>query len=383
MLERTNNLGSAHSQAHRCEARFQQRTCARPSGDRATGRALLLVVIAALLGACQDSVEQGASLHLLEWNGYQFPEFYPEYLAKYGRPPAFTFFDQADNALKRMRTGYQVDLVHFCTGQMREAKDSGLIKPLDTDRIPRWSEIPPVLLELPDVRIDGEYWIVPWEWGFSTVAYNPETIDIENPSYAMFIDPRFKGRVALPSDIRVNMIIAGVIGGWADPLDPTEEEIESAPSIFSKMLENARFVWTDGTQLEQAWAAGDVGISYVFGSATRRMNKEGLTNVVVDPLMTWMCGLSLSTTGTGSEEEAYDYINAMLDPMSGTAMFEIYGYGHGNANTSALIDPAKAVGTGIDDPTGTLARGVFSRAMPPAKKARLFQLWYEAQAGLE
>ena len=355
----------------------------RPARRLASGTGVLLVLIAVMLASCQDSPQQTVSLHLLEWNGYQLPEFYPEYLAKYGRPPAFTFFDQADNGLRRMRTGYQVDLVHFCTGQMREAKDLGLIKPLDTGRIPRWSEIPPVLLELPDVKIDGEYWIVPWEWGYSTVAYNPETVDIEDPSFAMFIDPRFNGRVALPSDIRVNMLIAGIIGGWADPLDPTDEEIESAPDIFTGMLENARFIWTDGTQLEQAWAAGDVGISYIYGSATRRMNKEGLTNVVVDPLMTWMCGLSLSTTGTGSEDEAYDYINAMLDPVGGTAMFDIYGYGHGNANTAALIDPARTVGTGIDDPDATLARGVFSKAMPPAKQSRLFQLWFEAQAGLD
>ncbi len=354
--------------------------------QRRSSRAMILVVVIVTAGffvSCQQATTEPASLHLLEWNGYQYPEYYPEYIAKYGSPPAFTFFDNADNALKRMRTGYQVDLVHLCTGQMAEAKDSGLIKPLDTSRIPRWSEIPPVLLELPDVQIDGEYWIVPWEWGYSTVAYNPETVEVENPSYEMFIDPRFKGRTALPSDIRVNMMIAGVIGDWGDPLDPTEEEMEAAPEIFTKMLENARFIWTDGTQLEQAWAAGDVGISYIYGSATRRMNKEGLTNVVVDPLLTWMCGLSLSTTGVGSEDEAYDYINAMLDPVGGAAMFDEYGYGHGNASTVDLIDPDSVVGTGTDDPVGTLARGVFSKAMPPAKQARLFQLWYESQAGLD
>jgi hypothetical protein len=133
----------------------------------------------------------------------------------------------------------------------------------------------------------------------------------------MFIDPRFKGKTALPSDIGVNLLIAGVIGGWADPLDPTEAEMEAAPEIFTKMLENARFVWTDSTQLEQAWAAGDVGISYVYGSASRRMPGEGMPIIVVEPLLTWMCGLSVSANGAGSEDQAYDYINAMLDPRSG------------------------------------------------------------------
>jgi spermidine/putrescine-binding protein len=282
-----------------------------------------------------------------------------------------------------MRTGYKVDLVHFCTGQMAEAKDAGLIRPLDTSRIPRWGEIEPALLALPDVEIDGEYWIVPWEWGYSTVAYNPETVEIENPSYDMFIDPRYQGKTALPSDIRVNMIIAGVIGGWSDALDPTEVEMATASGIFAKMLDNARFIWTDSTQLEQAWAAGDVGISYIYGSATRRMNRDGLTNVVVEPLLTWMCGLSLSSTGTGSEQAAYDYINAMLDPVGGAAMFDTYGYGHANAKTTNLIDPTRIAGTAIGDPEETLARGVFNKAMPPAKQAKLFQLWYEAQAGLD
>jgi spermidine/putrescine transport system substrate-binding protein len=166
-------------------------------------------------------------------------------------------------------------------------------------------------------------------------------------------------------------------------LDPTEAEMEAAPEIFTKMLENARFVWTDSTQLEQAWAAGDVGISYVYGSASRRMPGEGMPIIVVEPLLTWMCGLSVSANGAGSEDQAYDYINAMLDPRSGVALFNQYGYGHGNGNSAALIDPEKAAGTGIDDPVGTFARGVYTSALPPAKKARLFQLWFEAQAGLD
>ncbi len=96
-----------------------------------------------------------------------------------------------------------------------------------------------------------------------------------------------------------------------------------------------------------------------------------------------MCGLSLSANGAGSEDQAYDYINAMLDPASGVALFNVYGHGHGNATTVDLIDPDRVIGTGIDDPVGTFERGVFSKALPPAKKARLYQLWYEAQAGLD
>ena len=322
-------------------------------------------------------------LSLLEWNGYENPLFHPEYTARYGGEPKVAFFAEEEDALQRMRTGYPVDLVHFCAGMTAMARDAGVIVPLDTDRIPRWSEIIPSLLEVEGIHAQGSYWLVPWDWGYSTIAYNPETIEVDNPTYEIFIDPRFKGRTALPSSIGVNFFIAGVIGGWKDPLDPTEAELESAPEIFTKMLENARFVWSDSTQLEQAWAAGDVGISYVYGSATRRMRQEGMPNVVVEPLMMWICGLSLAADRSGSLDQAYDYINAMLDPVGGAALFDIYGYGHANRKTNALIGAERLAGTGLDDPIGLFSRGIFMAATPPGKRAKLFQLWFEAQAGLD
>ncbi len=346
---------------------------------------LIIMAGASLLMSCQPASEESGSvkLSILEWNGYEKPKYYPDYTASYGEHQTYTFFAQADAALKRLRTGFKADVVHLCTGQMNEAWDAGLIKPIETDRISRWGDITPILLDVPDVQIDGQYMLVPWEWGYSTIAYNPEAIEIENASYDMFIDPRYKGKTALSPDIGVNLIIAGVIGDWADPLDPTDAEMEAAPEIFTKMFENARFIWNDSTQLEQAWAAGDVSISYIYGSASRRMPKEGMPVVVVEPLQTWMCGLSITTNGEASEDEAYDYINAMLDPRSGAALFDEYGYGHANARSLELIDPDKLIGTGVNDPVGTFARGIYTSALPPAKKARLFQLWFEAQAGLD
>ena len=341
-----------------------------------------IALISILLASCQKPAEE-TGLALLEWNGFQHPQYYPEYLEKYGTVPEYTFFAHTNDALKRLRSGLKADLVHLCTGQMQEARDSNLIKPIDTDRIPRWGKISSELLELPDVQIAGDYWLVPWEWGYSTVGYNPEMIELDQPTFDIFIDPRFKGKTALPSDTEVNLWIAGVIGGWADPMDPTEEEMKAAPLIFEKMLTNARFIWTDSTQLEQAWSGGDVGISYIYGSASRRMVRDGLPVVVIEPLLTWMCGLSLSATGTSADDEAYDYINAMLDTASGVALFDDYGYGHANSGTVELIDAERMTGTGIEDPAGTFARGIYSKTLPPAKKARLLQLWYEAQAGLD
>ena len=329
--------------------------------------------------AAADEVD----LTLLEWNGYEYESFHPEYNAKHGGQPEVTFFAETEDAFQKMRAGFQVDLVHPCTASIAKFKDAGLIKPIETDRIPRWGEIIPYLLDVKGVKIDGQYWFVPWDWGYSTVAYNPDVIDIENPTFDIFIDPRFKGKTALTSQVGVNTLVAGVIGGWANPLDPTDAEMATAPGIFTKMLENARFVWTDSTQLEQAWVAGEVGISYVYGSASKRMKEEGIPIVVVNPVMPWMCGLSVSANGAGSEDQAYEYINAMLDPVGGKSLFDEYKYGHANVKTTALIDPDEARANGLDDPVGLLSRGVFFDEVPPEKDAKLVEMWHEAQAGLD
>ncbi len=113
--------------------------------------------------------------------------------------------------------------------------------------------------------------------------------------------------------------------------------MKTAPEISQVVLENVRFIWTDSTQLEQAWAAGEVGASDVYASASRRMKDEGCKIVVMDPVRPWMCGLCVSSNGSGSEDQAYDYIDAMLDPVGGVSTFDNYGFGHANRNTFELI----------------------------------------------
>ena len=73
----------------------------------------------------------------------------------------------------------------------------------------------------------------------------------------------------------------------------------------------------------------------------------------------------------------------MLDPASGVALFDQYTYGHANSKTVDLLDPEKIEGLGIDDPANFFKRGLYTRATPPAKERKLYQLWFEAQAGLD
>ena len=122
------------------------------------GRALRALagvcMVGSLLMSCQ-SADNDVDLSILEWSGYQDAKYHPEYNAKYGGQPAVALFAEEKDAMQRMRTGYQVDLVHLCVNSLDEARAAGLIKPLDISRIPRWGDISPSLLEIEDVQADG------------------------------------------------------------------------------------------------------------------------------------------------------------------------------------------------------------------------------------
>jgi hypothetical protein len=46
-------------------------------------------------------------LTVMEWSGYDQPEFFKSYVDKHGSPPAFSIFANEDEALQKVRSGLQ------------------------------------------------------------------------------------------------------------------------------------------------------------------------------------------------------------------------------------------------------------------------------------
>jgi len=328
-----------------------------------------------------SSARAAPNLTLFEWSGYELPEFHPEYTAKYGGEPAYSFFAEEEEALQKMRAGFNVDLSHPCTASVTRWRDAGIIKPIDTSRIERWNDIIPDLFKPKGLVVDGEHYFMPWDFGYSAIAYNPAIIDVENPSFDIMVDPRFAGKVSMNTQIDVAVAVGGVIGGFANPFDPTEDEMVELEQIWRQLLQNSRFVWSDVTEYEQAFASGEIGAAYIWTSSIATLGAQGIELRVVPPILPWVCGFAVNVDGPGSEDQAYDYLNAMLDPEGGAALIELYGYGHSNRNSYALVDPEVLAANGLTDPVGLLNSGIFFDEIPAEKRERLITMWDQVQAG--
>ncbi|MDA0220001.1 MAG: extracellular solute-binding protein [Proteobacteria bacterium] len=321
-------------------------------------------------------------LTLFEWNGYELPEFHPEYTARYGGEPEVSYFADEEEALQKMRAGFNVDLSHPCTASVGRWRDAGIIKPIDTTRIARWDEIIPDLFKPKGLVHEGQNYFMPWDFGYSAIGYNPAIIDVADPTFEIMVDPRFAGRVSMNGQLDVAVAVGGVIGGFADPFDPTDEEMVVLEGIWRRLLENSRFVWSDISEYEQAFASGEIGAAYIWTSSIASLGAQGIELVPVAPILPWVCGFAINVDGPGTEQQAYDYLNAMLDPEGGAALIELYGYGHANANSYALVDPDVLKANGLSDPVGLLNSGIFFDEIPQAKRERLIAMWDQIQAGI-
>lgn len=324
-------------------------------------------------------------LMIFEWAGYEIPELHPEFIEAHGASPSYSFFAEEDEAFQKLRAGFQPDLAHPCTLSVGRWRDAGLIRPIDSSRIERWSDISPALLNVPGIEQGGEIWLMPWDWGNTSVLYRTDQVEPEENSYSAFLDERYKGKVSLANNLDDTFLIAAALAGVEDHLNMSDEELEKATEILKKMHENVRFYWNDVTELEQAMASGEVVLSNAWNSSYVALANQDIPVEYMDPKegkATWVCGFTLMNNAPGSEDQAYDYLNTVLDPEVGKYVIEEYGYGFSNKKAFEIADKEVLAAMGMSsDLDSFLKDTLFEGEIPPETRGKMIQIFENTKAG--
>ena len=80
-------------------------------------------------------------LYLFTWNGYELPELHPAFSEKYGREPDSSFYADNDEALEKIRAGFDADIVCPSGSTVIRWIHAGLVEPIDTSRLSHWPDI--------------------------------------------------------------------------------------------------------------------------------------------------------------------------------------------------------------------------------------------------
>ena len=320
---------------------------------------------------------------LFTYAGYDIPEFYPTYVEKYGRPPEFAFFATEDEAISKMRAGYQPDVVFPCTYKIVTWYDAGLVGPIDTNKLSNWPDVFDGLKNIDGMVRDGQRVLVPADWGQTSVTFRtdlaPEYVD--NESLDILWDPKYAGRLAL-FDSLVDGVLFAAIREGIDPFNMGDEEIEIVRRSLEEQRPLLRFYSNNEALIEQALASGEIVAATTWNGSFVRLTEEGVPVRFMtesEGLMTWVCGLAI-TPWTPHLGKAHELIDAFLDPRAGAIDIVEFGYGHANRKAFDLVDEETLLKIGLSkNPEELLEQGIFqTRIKNEAKIAAMFE---EVKAG--
>lgn len=317
------------------------------------------------------------------WSSYATPEVMPGYVEKTGGTPNMPIFGEEEEALLKLRSSYQVDVVHPCSGRIPRWRAAGVLQPMDTSRLSNFDDIFPALQSIPGANEDGQQWFAAVDWGNTSVLYRTDLVEVEEESWTLLWDERYAGKLSIGVDVTDTAIIAALVAGAADPHDMTDEELAKIKELLVKQKPLLRYYWTDSTTLGQSMAAGEIVASSAWGSALMELRRQSVPVAFMNPkegVVTWCCGLVLAKDAPNLDK-AYELIDAIISPEAGKYFITQFGYGHGNRKAFDLVDDEALASVGLPrDPTALLSAGVFSGENK--RQAEVTQMFENVMAGI-
>jgi len=308
-----------------------------------------------LLASAGALAAQDAGLLVFDYPGFEDPAFHSKYKETHGASPTFAFFGDEEEAFQKLRSGFRADVSHVCAGSVTKWIEADMLEAWDTARITVFDDLDANLTGQDVAAVATETFFIPTDFGSTAIAYNADQVPAADVgSLAVFQNPAYAGRMTLPDNVDDAFALAYLATGTTNWTSATDAQFEAAAAWLREVHENLRTYWTDPAELAQLLAGGEVLVAWAWNETLPTMVEDGFpigfNRETTEGSSLWLCGYVKLKNGQGSQDKAYDFINAMLDPSSTQPLLDA-GYGHSNAASMASFgdDALSAVGLGQID----------------------------------
>ena len=329
---------------------------------------------------------EGVEMTVFDWSGYEDQGFFGAYMEKYGEPPSFTYFGSQEEAYTKLQSGFTPDLGHQCLESVKKWVASDLVQPIDTSKLKNWDALLPEIKAVDGLSVDGELYMVPFEWGNTGLIYRTDKIADDEISLQLLADPAYQGRVTInDSALSAYALAALATGSAADYTSLSDEQFEAASDYLRAIHPNIRFYWSDAGQVDQAMASGEVDMAWAWNQTELNLianeTPAKMMRDVDKGIATWVCGYMHLKASTVPEEQIYDYLNAITDTASGKYIIESWGYPHSNAGSFAISDQDLIMKYGFDDPKKFFEGTLLFNSPEPQVEAKMLKEYERIKAG--
>jgi spermidine/putrescine transport system substrate-binding protein len=324
-----------------------------------TRHALLLATAATLALAPLSVRAADSDLTVFDWAGFGLADLIKPYVDKYGDMPTYSFFADDDEAFQKVSTGFKTDVAHPCSQMVSKYREAGLIEPWDVSKIPEFAHINARFLNSDIFKDDGGVWYIPTDYAYTAIAYNTNEVPAEDvATLQVFKDPKYAGRIALPDNTDDVWSLALLATGVTDWTNVTDDQFKAAADWLREVHPNVRVYWSDPAELAQLVASGEVLVAWSWNDSIALLKAEnfavGFQRTPKEGVATWFCGYVNMKDAPGSEDKAYDFINAFIDPTSAKALLSNIGYASTNDSGMATISADELKAAEVDPVQGTL-----------------------------
>ncbi len=344
----------------------------------------LKTTLTAMAFSCLAVSANADRITVFDWSGYDDPSFFNAYVEQHGGAPNFSFFADDHEGFNKLRAGFKADLAHPCSGLIGKMRAADLIQPIDTSRLNAWADFLPTLAKLPEVSADGEVWMMPFDWGNTGLVYRTDLVTGEI-NLQMLADPSMAGKVSLPDVVEDAYSLAALAVGVNDWSEMTDEKFVEASDFLRAVHKNVRFYWGDQGQLDAAMKSGEIHAAWAWNATELALIFDGIeVKMVRDPeigVSSWACGYVHLKDGAGSDDEVYDFLNALAAPASGKYLIEAWGYAHANAKSYGIADQEAVETYGYSDPEGFMAESLFGFRVSNEMAAKMLKEFERIKAG--
>ncbi len=346
--------------------------------------ASLGIVSASMSGLTRPAFASGPSLELFTWAGYEKPQFFPNYVEKYGGPPKISLLTENNEARAKVRSGFTPDIAVPSWSHVPFWMDDDLVEPIDVSRLSNWTQM---FEQLQNLEPGDKKHFVPWVWGNTAIVYRTDLVPEEylaERSWGILWDERLKGKIAIRDAFMGAMIPAALYAGVANVYDMTDDELVIVGDLLRKQRDLVRFYWKAEADVQQAMASGEVAVISGWNSTYATLKKQGIPVGFMVPkegMPTFVDGYVMIKGGQAPEQEKYDFIDAALTAEAGARLIEDLGYGAANAKSFELADPQAVASLGIGDIQYAVEKGLWSVAVPIETRDKMVDLYTRVKSG--
>jgi spermidine/putrescine transport system substrate-binding protein len=267
------------------------------------------------------------------------------------------------------------DLIVLTNGwQVTQLIDNGWLTPLDHSLLPNFHRYASGIAKNPNYDRGNRY-TIPWQSGFTGIAYNTRAIGREIRSVKDLWDPAFKGRVGMMSD-NTDLGTAGLLYLGLDPATSKPEDWRAAADVLANQRPLVRGYYDQ--RYIDALEKGETWISQAWSGDIFQANASGFPHlrfvVPEEGVMHWTDNMMIPR-GAANPLSAAQWMNYYYQPRVAAQVADWVEYITPVPAAQALLmrsDPAVARSSLVFPTPATAAK---ARNYPTYGTRREYDAW--------